>query len=135
MAKYIGQDVAVTYEGAVIGALTGTDVSIDGTSIDISDRDIAEFTQHLPGRKNSTMSFSFNFDDTDTSGQVAVLDDMLAGNKGEFVWGRPSPSTGQITLTGTGFVTSYSISGSDEEVINVSVEVQISGTLTKTTAV
>lgn len=134
MAKQKGQYYSLSYKGTALGEITNISLSIDGNQINVSSFDSGEFEEFISGRKNWTISFTCRMDQEDTDGQLTVLDDLLAGNNGEFVFGPSTTTTGDLTFTGDGNPSNITIDAPDEDTIEISGEIQGTGTLTKAVA-
>src|SRR5699024_2325000 len=126
-----GQYYSLSYAAKKLGNITSISLSIDGNQINISNFDSGEFEEFISGRKNVTMSVSTQYDMTDTEGQLKAVDDLLAGNSGEWVFGPETPVEGDVTFTGNGAPSNVSIEAPDEDVMTLSCDIQISGALTK----
>lgn len=134
MALRKGQEFSVSYNGTAIGKLTDISLSVDGNQINTANFDSGEWDSFLLGRKTATIDITARYDEADTTGQGAVYDDLAAGNTGTFVFGPPTPTTGDITYSGTGSASNVTFGAADEDVAEFSASIQISGTLTKATA-
>lgn len=132
--KQKGQYYSLSYAGTALGELTNVSLSIDGNQINSSSFDSGEFEEFVAGRKNVTLSCTCRYDQADTA-QLAVLDDLLAGDSDEWVFGPPTPTTGDVTFTGSGSPSNVSIEAADEDMMSLSLDIQISGTLTKAVTV
>lgn len=135
MSKLVGQDYEVSYESVVISQRTSISISMDQNQIAVSDSDSGEFDEFLPGRKNITVTLSGNWDQSQTSGQLNVIDDLLAGNTGTWKFGKFSTTdAGDVSFSATGSPSNFTIDAGDESPITYSCDVQLTGTVTKTVA-
>ena len=130
-----GQDYEVSYDDVVISHRSSISISLDQNQIETSDSDSSRASEFIPGRYNVTFSLSGNWDQSQTSGQLSIIDDLLAGNTGTWKFGKYSTTdAGDVSFSGSGSPSNFSLDASDESVITYSCDVQISGTLTKTVA-
>jgi len=107
--------VAVTGTGGAVKISTNKVAEIENWSLDLGadDIDITSFDsngwkEYLAGLREWSGSCEGNFDSTDTSGQKAILNAWLAGNKLEFT-----------------FVVSDSVSFKGEAYVKPSIEVPV----------
>lgn len=80
--------------------------------------------------KNTTMSIETYWDETDSTGQM-VLDE---GAEIDFELYPTGTGSGETYYSGSGVVTSRSISGSFDGMVEASYSVQVSGAVTEATA-
>lgn len=134
MAEQKGQYYSLSYEATKLGKIINLSLSIDGNQINISNFDSGEFEEFLAGRKNWTISFTCRYDQADTNGQLNVIDDLLAGNNGAWNFGPETTTTGDVSYSGTGNPSNITIDAPDDDVMEISGDVQGTGTLTKSVA-
>jgi len=135
MAEKKGQYYTLKYEGTALGAITNISMQIGAKEINISSFDSGQFEEFLQGRKNVTMTVTCMRDDADTSGQGTLVDELITGDQsGAIVFGPGTPAAGDISYSGSGFVTNASVESPDDEAATASYDLRISGVLTKSTA-
>jgi len=135
MAVQKGQYFSLSYDGTALGMITDITLNVDGNEINTSNFDSGVFEEYLKGRNNVTMDVTTRYDQEDTSGIGAVMDDQVANASDKaIVFGPPTPAAGDLTYTGNGFPKSFSISATDDDVAEFTASFRINGTLTKATA-
>jgi hypothetical protein len=133
MAIKKGQYYTLKYETVSLGKITSLGLNINGKHIDCSNFDSGEFEEHLVGRKNVTIDFECERDDTDTTGVGNLIDDYLAGSEGAIVFAPKTPVTGDVSYSGSGSPSNIKIDASDDEDSKISGSLKINGLLTKAT--
>ena len=129
------QYFTLEYSGTSLGKIKNIGLNIDGKEINVSNFDSGVFEEFLKGRNNVTMDVTCIYDQTDTTAQGAVIDDLLANAVDDTIAFAPaSGASGDITYSGSGFPKNAAISGDDDEAVEVTYTFRINGTLTKSTA-
>lgn len=134
MALQKGQYYSLSYKGTALGKITNLSLSIDGNQINANNFDSGQFEEFVQGRTNWTISFTCRYDQEDTSGQLTVIDDLLAGSNGEWIFGPDTTTTGDLTFTGDGNPSNVTIDAPDDDIMEISGEIQGTSTLTKAVA-
>lgn len=130
MSVQKGQYFSLSYGGTTIGEITSLSLSIDGNQINISSFDSGKFEKFLRGRNNVTLNCGCRYDFEDAA-QLSLIDDALDAAEDEFVFGPSTPVAGDVIFTGDGSTSNISIDASDEDVANITFDIQINGELVK----
>jgi len=130
------QYFTLKYGEVALGKIKNIGLNIDGKEINVSNFDSGVFEEYLKGRNNVTMDVTCIYDQTDTTGQGNVMDDLLANAADDTLYFGPSgtPAAGDITYSGSGFPKDAKITGDDDEVVEITYTFRINGTLNKSTA-
>jgi hypothetical protein len=134
MSKMIGRYYTFDWKTVKVGAIKSISMSIDGNNVDVSDHDSGRWTDYLTGRVNATFDITCNRKRADPA-QGTITTDMLATDRSGAFSFEPSgtPATGDITFGGTGLLSNVSMTVGDDDVVEISFSLQVSGELTKTT--
>ena len=117
----------VTY--TAVGGMKEISFKISGKTMDVTDHDSGVYEEFMGGRLNHTLSASGNYDEADT-GQEALWTAHLARTKVYFRF-RPTTAGGAKNYIAQGIVTSIEDSAPNDDANQVSFEIQLSGTLTR----
>lgn len=116
----------------VVGASRSLSISVQNNLIDISSKD-SVWKKRKYGRKQFNISVGGVVDLTDLNGQVSLHDATKDGSSISFTIGPDTPSTGDITLSGSGLCDSWEESYPDAGEATYTGSIQGNGALTKTT--
>lgn len=97
-------------------------------TIDTSVLDTVSRTFEI-GTQSSTVDVELLWDPS-SEGQSSLSDSITSSEKIDFEF-YPNNSTGYDYYSGTGIVTSYSISNTSDSMVTASVSIQVDGTLTE----
>lgn len=116
-----------------IANLTSTDFEITKDTIDATNKDGSNYKEFLVGLSSWTMSAEGIFEDSTATGVTAedLLDDMIAG--APITVYMTSDVSGDIQLSGSAVMTSFSWNAPVNDVATFSCNLQGSGALTITT--
>jgi len=128
-----GQYYTLKYETVSLGMITSLKMSIGGKHIDVSNFDSGEFEEHIVGRKNVTIDFACERDDSDTLGVGNLMDDFLAGLEGAILFAPKTPVAGDISYSGDGSPSSIDVDSPNDEDCTITGTLKINGLLTKST--
>jgi TP901-1 family phage major tail protein len=109
-------------------------LSMNVDTIDISTKDSSGFRDLLGGQKSFSLSADGLMDFAGVAGDTEVdelFDQMFDRTAVTFTFGLSSPTTGDYTYTGSGFITSLEVSGGTEDAPTYSVSIEGSGALTQ----
>lgn len=132
MSIQTGTAVILKAAGNAIAASRSLSISISANMIELSNKDDGGWMKQKPGKKSFTMSLDGVVDFTDINGRQAIEDALLAGTELAFVWGPATPTTGDLTFTGSILTESVELTAPDDEAAGYSISFQGTGTLTKT---
>lgn len=133
MSKMIGRYYTFDWKTVKVGAIKAISMSIDGNNVDVSDHDSGRWTDYLTGRVNATFDITCNRKRGDTQQGVITTDMLAADRSGAFSFEPASAAAGDITFSGTGLLSNVSMTIGDDDVVEISFSLQVSGELTKTT--
>lgn len=138
MAVKKGTDLVITVDGTIIGHTTSCSLDSSVNMIDASTKDSAGEEELLAGRISHTISFSGLLDYTDNGtsaeGAYTLQDYLMARTQVTVIFGENTPTTGEITWSGSAYLDSNSISADDEAATTFSGSFRVTGGLTKITA-
>ena len=130
MATHTGSEGTVKVGANAIAEIRS--YSVEQTSDTVEDTTMGDtWRTHKTTLRSWTASVDVFWDETDTNGQVA----LTVGSEVTLNLYPEGASTGDSYLTGTGIVTSKSISASFDGMVESTIAVQGTGTLTTGTAV
>jgi predicted secreted protein len=124
MAGISSANCTLTYGGSAISGLVNASVSLDQTTIDITNISTAA-RSYILGNRGGTISIEAFYDQGDAG--VAALE--TASNGGGSSSFSLVLSTG-MTYSGSAFVTAFSASAAINEVLRCTATLQITGALT-----
>jgi len=117
-----------------IANLTSTDFELTKDTIDATNKDGSDYKEFLVGLNSWTLSAEGIFEEDDSTTNLSpkdVLDDMIAGDAITVVM--TSNLAGDIKLSGSAVMTSFSWNAPVNDVATFSCSLQGSGTLTVST--
>ena len=127
MATHHGKEGVVKAGGSGIGELTG--FTLETTADVVEDTALTDATKSfLAGRTSFSGSLDMNYDETDSPQQT-----LTVGSSIDFVLLPEGNSSGDESFTGSGIITSMSVTNGMAAVITRTVNFQGSGTLTRGT--
>lgn len=116
--------------GSVAAVAEVRTYTLDGTADTIEDSVMGDSARtYKAGLKSSTLSVDAYWDESDTTGQL-VLDE---GTVIDFELYPTGTGSGETYMSGSGVVTSRSITASFDGMVEASFAVQVSGAVTETT--
>ena len=149
MAIFNGTDlilkVSPSSGGAAVKLMHSQSVSIDMSvdMIDISNKDSDGYKDILPGQMSYSLSADGLMDFAGVAGDTEV-DELynqmfqVVGGVGRtavtFAFGFDTPATGEYSYSGSGFISSLSITGGTEDAPTYSVAIEGNGALIQTVA-
>jgi len=131
MAKINGTNLLVYYDGLPIGHTTDCELTIDRDNPDASTEGSAGWTEHIGGAGSWSMSCNGLVDWTTTSGADELAAKIIA--RASLTLKFSTEVSGDTYFTGTGSISSYSISAPKEAPVSYSVSFTGNGALTQTT--
>ena len=127
MATHHGKEGVVKAGGSGIGELTG--FTLETTADVVEDTALTDATKSfLAGRTSFSGSLDMNYDETDSPQQT-----LTVGSSIDFILLPEGNSSGDESFTGSGIVTSMSVTNGMDAVITRTVNFQGTGTLTRGT--
>ena len=127
MATHHGKEGVVKAGGTGIGELTG--FTLETTADVVEDTALTDATKSfLAGRTSFSGSLDMNYDETDSPQQT-----LTVGSSIDFVLLPEGNSSGDESFTGSGIITSMSVTNGMDAVITRTVNFQGTGTLTRGT--
>ena len=115
-----------------IGYLISADLSVEGDAIIARDKDAGAFGYPLAGNKSATMNITFNREMVGDTAQDAIETAALSNTlTDQTVWFNLTTTTASDKgRWGTGVVTSFAITSSNDEVAEGSATIALSNTYT-----
>ena len=127
MATHHGKEGVVKAGGSGIGELTG--FTLETTADVVEDTALTDATKSfLAGRTSFSGSLDMNYDETDSPQQT-----LTVGSSIDFILLPEGNSSGDESFTGSGIITSMSVTNAMDAVITRTVNFQGTGTLTRGT--
>ena len=127
MATHHGKEGVVKAGGSGIGELTG--FTLETTADVVEDTALTDATKSfIAGRTSFSGSLDMNYDETDSPQQT-----LTVGSSIDFILLPEGNSSGDESFTGSGIITSMSVTNGMDAVITRTVNFQGSGTLTRGT--
>ena len=127
MATHHGKEGVVTAGGSGIGELTG--FTLETTADVVEDTELSDATKSfVAGRTSFSGSLDMNYDESDSPQQT-----LTVGSSIDFVLLPEGNSSGDESFTGSGIITSMSVTNGMDAVITRNVNFQGTGTLTRGT--
>ncbi len=127
MATHHGKEGVVKAGGTGIGEITG--FTLETTADVVEDTALTDATKSfLAGRTSFSGSLDMNYDETDSPQQT-----LTVGSSIDFVLLPEGNSSGDESFTGSGIITSMSVTNGMDAVITRNVNFQGTGTLTRGT--
>ena len=127
MATHHGKEGVVKAGGSGIGELTG--FTLETTADVVEDTALTDATKSfIAGRTSFSGSLDMNYVETDSPQQT-----LTVGSSIDFVLLPEGNSSGDESFTGSGIITSMSVTNGMDAVITRTVNFQGSGTLTRGT--
>tara|TARA_Y100000592_G_scaffold93136_1_gene155881 strand:- start:772 stop:1158 length:387 start_codon:yes stop_codon:yes gene_type:complete len=127
MATHHGKEGVVKAGGSGIGELTG--FTLETTADVVEDTALTDATKSfLAGRTSFSGSLDMNYDETDSPQQT-----LTVGSSIDFILLPEGNSSGDESFTGSGIITSMSVTNGMDAVITRTVNFQGTGTLTRGT--
>lgn len=127
MATLAGYKGIATWDGNNIGSGVTIDFSLDMESINVTENGNV-YSDFLPGQYSATASVEAHFDDADTA-QSALDAAAIAGTNATLLL-KFDGSTSHVS--GTAFLTNFSVSGGQGDSAKLSLEFQYTGAITFT---
>ena len=127
MATHHGKEGVVKAGGSGIGELTG--FTLETTADVVEDTALTDATKSfIAGRTSFSGSLDMNYDETDSPQQT-----LTVGSSIDFILLPEGNSSGDESFTGSGIITSMSVTNAMDAVITRTVNFQGTGTLTRGT--
>ena len=131
-----GISCLIAVGGTDIGGMRGASLAIDGSPIDVTNKDDSQWKTYLGGRSSWTMTGDgfVLLDSTDgtVEAQWDALWDAISASSSVSVKFTLPTGSGNSFFTGTGFVTALNFDGPDNEGFAGTFTVQGTGALTLT---
>lgn len=127
-----GTDLGVYLSSTLIGASTSCSISLSRDMRDTSNKDSAGWKKVLPAMKSWTVSCEGLFIPGGTGNYYSLYTSWAAGTALTISWKVTSNTAGDITYSGTAYITSLAKSGPNEANVTYSVSFQGDGAITPT---
>lgn len=125
MAGLSSANCALTFSGSAIAGLVNASVSLDQTTIDVTNITTAA-RSYILGNRGGTISIEAFYDQND----AGVLALETAANSGSGAAAFTLTLASGMTYSGNAFVTAFSASGAVNEVLRCTATLQITGAVT-----
>lgn len=127
----ISTDGGSTYNS--IGGVKEITMTVDQETYDVTDHDSGAWMEHIVGRHTVTMSATLNYDEANTYQEALLATGLMSGTMCYFRY-RPNTSSGVAKeYYGQGSVTSVEISSPNDGPAEISLDLQVTGALTRGT--
>ena len=127
----LGKNLVVQVDGTKIGVSRSCSFSMSADTVDTSNKD-QDWKGKEPGQRSASVSSDGLIDFDDTNGIFAIDDALLNATKVTLIWGKASPSTGEITYTGDFLVTNFELAGDNNAEGTHSAQFESDGAITRT---
>jgi len=132
MAAIVGKYLVVHAGSNIYTALRSSSLELDNDMIDVTTADsTGGWREFLPGEKGGTITVEGLYDTTATEGFEEAADDLIAGTA--ITWKYGQVGAGETFWTGSGYISSCSISGDKNDGASYSLTIQITGAVDKDT--
>ena len=136
MAIFNGTELGVYIDDTLIAAATDCSLSLNMETIDITTKDSAGYRELLGGLKSGSISCSGLIDYLDASNKD-VTDLWTAWESRTSLtlkFSKANETTGELSFSASGFITSHEQSGGTEDTATYSVTFELTGAITDTVA-
>lgn len=132
----VGGDLELTIGGTTVAELTSCSLTISANMLEAGSKD-SNFAESLSGKKSATIQFEGRYDDGDADSAFQFVDGWLNGTSYSAAFARTdTPAAGEWSkFAATAYVGSVELSANDDETMNISGTLEITGAVTKTDAV
>lgn len=127
MAQYNGTKLKILQNGIVIDDLSEVTMTVDGEMIEVTNKDSAGWSEFLPGKRKVTMSGTADLDSTSTLPASDIFAKISAGTLCAVIFYHTV--TGQKSYTGSGYYTKFEQKGGTEDRMQISFDIQMTGTV------
>lgn len=136
MADVRGYDglLAISTDGITyntIGGVKDLSMTIDQSTFDVTDHDSGVWMEHIVGRKTITMSATMNYDEANTHQETLLNTAVMNGTLVYFRYRPRGAGSGLKEYLGLGSVTSVEITSPNDGPAEISLELQLTSTLTR----
>jgi len=131
MSKTDGVDVVVKADSVIYGGQMSTSLSLSADMIEVTSADSNKWKEYLAGEKGGTVSVELLYDLTHTEGAAEAFDDLSSGTMVTLYWG--TETVDDINFSCDAKISSIELSASKNEAMTASLELQLSGEVTKST--
>jgi len=112
-----------------VAGIKDLSLKVGAKTLDVTDHDSGLYEEFLVGRKNVTISASGNYDEAD-AGFAACLTALFDGTIVAWRF-RPDTAGGLLQYSASGMVTDLEVSAPNEGAQEFTIEIQLTGTVTK----
>lgn len=136
MAIFNGTELGVYIDDTLIAAATDCSLSLNMETIDITTKDSSGFRELLGGLRSGSISCSGLIDYLDASNKD-ITDLWTAWeNRSSLTlkFSKANESTGELSFSASGFITSLEQSGGTEDTATYSATFELTGAITDTVA-
>lgn len=134
--RRLGRYMTFEWKTNVIGAILSISPNITNSLVEVSDADSGRNSDFIDNRINGTVDITCHYVPQNTA-QAALITDILAPSTSGAFSIKPAgtAATGDVTITGNALITQVSIDMPEADKMEVSFSMQITGAITRTTAV
>ena len=136
MAIFNGTELGVYIDSTLIAAATDCSLSLNMETIDITTKDSSGYRELLGGLKSGSISCSGLIDYLDASNKD-ITDLWTAWENRTSLtlkFSKANETTGELSFSASGFITSLEQSGGTEDTATYSVTFELTGAITDTVA-
>lgn len=132
MAAQKGDEILVTWGGNVIEGQTSGELNFERDSIEVTSKDSGGVKAYIQGDRGATLSLECIYDQTVSNEPFSALfTDWKTDGTVTFQFGETD--SGEKYYTGSGFITSLSVSAPQNDKGTFSMEIQVTGDITEAT--
>lgn len=125
-----GRLSTLSLAGVAIGGIQDMTLDVQRAEIDTTDKDSAGWDEFITGQGSLSINGTANYEEDD-AGQEDLIDAIIAGTTGSYVFRPWGTDVGQDEWTATGFPTSTQIDSPNKEQISFPFTIRLSGAPTR----
>ena len=131
MAKIHGRLSSFTHNTNAVNGIVDSAVNLERPPLDSTTHDDGDARSYIQGRLEGTIDLTMKWDEADT-GQGGMQADFITATARAIVF-RMETGSGKHEFTGTGIIDSWSASGPNDDVAEVTATVRFSGIIVEAT--
>lgn len=129
MAKIHGRLQSFQWNGSAVAGIVDASLNLERPAVETTSHDTGDAREFIQGRLSGTVDLTLRWDEADAV-QSAMQTDFFAGTSRATKF-RMQTAGGAHSLDATGLITSWAPSGPNDDAGEVSVSIQLSGTITE----